>query len=164
MNKGKLYISCGVPGSGKSTFLKKHVNKNESIVSRDEIRFMLLKDGEEYFSHEDKVFKYFIDIIAEFINSGQNVYADATHLNKASRDKLLYALKKIGCEPSDIQAIFFDVPLKICLERNEKRKGTRAYVPRGVIRRMFYQLEFPTEFSTTWVVDENGNINKWISG
>lgn len=164
MNKGKLYISCGIPGSGKSTFLKKYVKKDESIVSRDEIRFALLKDGEEYFSHEEEVFKHFVNIITEFINSGLNVYADATHLNKASRDKLLYALKKVGCEPSSIEAIYFDVPLKVCLERNEKRYETRAYVPRGVIRRMFYQLEFPVEFSTTWVVDENGNVSKWISG
>ena len=164
MNKGKLYISCGIPGSGKSTFLKKYVKKDESIVSRDEIRFILLKEGEEYFSHEEDVFNRFVNIIAEFINSGLNVYADATHLNKASRDKLLYALKKVGCEPSSIEAIYFDVPLKVCLERNEKRYETKAYVPRGVIRRMFYQLEFPVEFSTTWVVDENGNVSKWISG
>ena len=164
MNKGKLYISCGIPGSGKSTFLKKYVKKDESIVSRDEIRFILLKEGEEYFSHEEDVFNRFVNIIAEFINSGLNVYADATHLNKASRDKLIHALKKVGCEPSSIEAIYFDVPLKVCLERNEKRYETKAYVPRGVIRRMFYQLEFPVEFSTTWVVDENGNVSKWING
>ena len=32
---------------------------------------------------------------------------------------------------------------KICLENNEKRKGTRSYVPRSVIRRMATQLSFP---------------------
>ena len=164
MNKGILYISCGVPGSGKSTFLKKHANKDESVISRDEIRFVLLKEGEEYFSHEKEVFKHFVNIITEHINSGINVYADATHLNKASRKKLTDALLEAGCQPADVQAIYFDIPLNVCLERNEKRKGTKAYVPRGVIRRMFYQFEFPIEFSTTWIVDEKGNISKWISG
>lgn len=164
MNKGILYISCGVPGSGKSTFLKKVAKKNESVISRDEIRFALLKEGEEYFSHEKEVFKQFVNIIADHINSGLNVYADATHLNYASRKKLTDALLEAGCKPADIQAIYFDIPLNICLERNEKRAGTKAYVPRGVIRRMFFQLEFPVEFSTTWVIDEKGNISKWISG
>lgn len=164
MNKGILYISCGIPGSGKSTFLKKVAKKNESVISRDEIRFALLKEGEEYFSHEKEVFKYFVNIITDHINSGLNVYADATHLNYTSRKKLTDALLEAGCQPADVQAIYFDIPLNVCLERNEKRKGTKAYVPRGVIRRMFYQLEFPIEFSTTWTVDEKGNVSKWISG
>lgn len=160
MNKGILYISCGVPGSGKTTFLKKYAKKDESIISRDEIRFALLKEGEDYFSHEKDVFKHFVNIIAEHINSGLNVYADATHLNQASRYKLLYALKNTGCHPSDIQIIFFDIPLDVCLERNEKRKNTKAYVPRSVIRKMFYQLEYPVDFSTIWIVDKDGNISK----
>lgn len=164
MNKGILYISCGIPGSGKSTFLKKVAKKDESVISRDEIRFALLKEGEEYFSHEEEVFKQFVKIITDHINSGLNVYADATHLNYASRKKLTDALLKAGCQPADVQAIYFDIPLNICLERNEKRAGTKAYVPRGVIRRMSFQLEFPVEFSTTWVIDEKGNISKWISG
>ena len=45
-----LYISCGIPGSGKSTFLKKHFGPDELIVSRDDIRFQVLGEAEEYFS------------------------------------------------------------------------------------------------------------------
>ena len=147
INKGVLYISCGVPGSGKSTFLKTHKGKDEKIISRDEIRFSLLKEGEEYFSHEDEVFETFITKITESINSGFNTYADATHLNHRGRAKLTDALLEAGCQPRDVQAILFDVPIAICFERNEKRKGTKAYVPRGVIRRMYNQLEIPVEFS-----------------
>lgn len=159
---GKLYISCGVPGSGKTTFLKSIAKENEKVVSRDDVRFLLLQPGEEYFSHEKEAFEEFIKIITFYINSGTNVYADATHLNKASRNKLIYNLKKIGCNPSSIEAIYFDIPLKTCLERNELRKGSKTYVPRGVIRRMFEQATWPVEFSTYWIVEENGNINKWI--
>ena len=160
MNKGILYISCGVPGSGKSTFLKKNVGKNEAIISRDEIRFSLLKEGEEYFSHEDEVFKHFVNIITEHINAGINTYADATHLNSSSRAKLTDALLEAGCQPKDVQAILFDVPIDICLERNEKRKGTKAYVPREVIRRMYESLTYPIEFSHVWIVDKDGNVSK----
>lgn len=161
---GKLYISCGIPGSGKSTFLKKYVGKDEAIISRDDIRFTLLKEDEPYFSHEEEVYSSFINIIAEHINKGINVYADATHLNKWSRKKLLYSLEAIGCKPSKIEGIFFDIPLSICLERNEKRKGTKTYVPRGVIRRMFMQMDPPIELGSYWQVDEDGTVSHWISG
>ena len=43
----------GAPGAGKSTFIKNNKDKlcgSVNIVSRDEIRFSLLKDGDEYFS------------------------------------------------------------------------------------------------------------------
>ena len=164
MKKGKLYISCGVPGSGKTTFLKKIVKKDEAIISRDDIRFTLVKKGEPYFSHEKEVFNQFINIIAEHINSGINVYADATHLSQASRNKLLTALKAANCTPAAVEVIYFDIPLDTCLERNEKRKGTRAYVPKSVIRRMFNQLEWPIDIPTYWTVDEDGVISKWICG
>ena len=164
MANGKLYISCGIPGAGKTTFLNSIAKEDEKVVSRDVVRFLILKEGEEYFSHEKEVFEEFIKIITFYINSGTNVYADATHLNKASRDKLLYWLGREGCKPSSIEPIYFDVPLKICLERNEKRKGSRTYVPRGVIRRMSEQVTFPTEFPEYWTVDEEGNISKWIVG
>ena len=91
---GILYISCGIPGSGKSTFLKSHIAPTERIVSRDEIRFSLLKEGEEYFSHEDEVWDIFIHTIADSINNGINTYADATHLTQKSRSALFYQLKQ----------------------------------------------------------------------
>ena len=54
MNEIKqFYIMCGIPGSGKSTFAKKiteiYEKHNISIetVSRDEIRFSLIKPGED---------------------------------------------------------------------------------------------------------------------
>lgn len=157
---GKLYISCGIPGSGKSTFLKKYVGKDEAVISRDEIRFTLVREDEPYFSHEKEVYSSFINIIAEHINSGHNVYADATHLNSTSRTVLLNSLKKAGCIPSAVEAIFFDVPIDVCIERNEKRKGTRVYVPITVIRNMYSSLTYPIEFPTVWIVDKDGNISK----
>lgn len=163
---GILYISCGVPGSGKSTWLKENIAPDEKIISRDEIRFSLLKEGEEYFSHETEVFNIFVKTIAENINSGVNVYADATHLNKASRSKLINALKKTGCKPERVEAISFEVPISVCLERNEKRHGTKAYVQRGQIRRMWASMTTPSEsiFSKVWIVDEDGTVLKLERG
>ena len=160
-----LYISCGVPGSGKTTFLNEHYAPNEVVISRDEIRFSLLEPGEDYFHREDKVFDLFVDKIIYNLMQGKNVYADATHLNRSSRNKLIWTIdcRKPGLL-SHIESIFFNIPIDVCLERNEFRKGTKAYVPRGVIRRMYNQLEEPNpakeEFKHGWIVDKDGIVSK----
>lgn len=114
----------------------------EKVVSRDAIRFSLVKEDEEYFSKEDEVFKIFISTIKEKLISLNEVYVDATHLNPPSRSKLISALgtSLMGVE---LNVIWVKVPLEVALKRNEQRKNTRAYVPRGVIRRMHSQLRAP---------------------
>ena len=64
----KLYILCGPSGCGKSTYAKKIMeNKKMSYVSRDEIRFSIVKDEEDYFSHEKEVFKHFVAAIVHYL-------------------------------------------------------------------------------------------------
>lgn len=157
-----LYISCGIPGSGKTTFLKNHIANGEVIVSRDDIRFSLLKEGEDYFSHEDQVFNIFIEKIAKGLNSGHNVYADATHLNRASRAKLLRALyMKNENFVKNVQAIFFNVPVATCIQRNENRKGTESYVPVPTIRKMANKIEMINKdlehITHCYMIDESKN-------
>ena len=67
---GKLILMSGVPGSGKSWWCKNklpELEENVLYISRDEIRFSMLNDGEEYFSKEKAYFfkyalKYFLFI------------------------------------------------------------------------------------------------------
>ena len=160
-----LYISCGVPGSGKTTFLKNHIANGEVIISRDDIRFSLLQEGEDYFAHEDQVFEIFINKIAQELKAGHNVYADATHLNRASRAKLLHALyMKDESFVKNVQAIFFNIPVATCIKRNENRKGTRLYVPIPTIRRMANKLEIISKdiehIKHCYMIDANGNVLK----
>ena len=141
----KLILMCGVPGSGKSTYIDNNKSDVDAWISRDRIRFSLLKEEDEYFAREDEAFDLFIyEIIRAlaFRKNGGAVYADATHLNRKSRAKVLNAVKK-HITPDEIEAIVMDVPLETALERNDNREG-RAFVPRGVIRRMFFQMEAPT--------------------
>ena len=149
--KNKLYVMCGIPGSGKSTFAKSHF-PTALYVSRDEIRFSLVKENEEYFSKEREVFITFVKQINEGLREHKDVIADATHLNKKSRNKLLSALN-IDLDKVQIEIIYLQTPLELCLKNNETRKDTRSYVPKDVILNMSRSFQYPS------FLECNGLIN-----
>ena len=153
----KLYLMVGVAGAGKSTWIKNHLTDNDVHISRDEIRFNMLAPNDEYFSHEDIVFKRFCDEINWSLRAGLNVFADATHISKSSRHKLL---QKIKVSDAEVAAIFIKVPLLQALEQNSYREG-RALVPEDVIRSMHKSLQPPTleeGFNEIYIIENNKPI------
>jgi hypothetical protein len=127
------------------------------VVSRDDIRFSIVREDEEYFSHENEVYAEFIRQIKEGLNFNSEVYVDATHLNEISRAKTLRALGT-SLKDVEVNVIWVRVPLEVALNQNENRKDTRSYVPRGAIRRMHSQLTRPIKeegFDHIYIV-ENG--------
>lgn len=144
-----LYIICGVPGSGKTHYAKNHLipHAHYSYISRDEIRFDLVKEDEDYFSKENDVFCIFVDEIVHDLKNPLNdcVIADATHINWASRKKLINAIgKKIPLDNQiNIIPIVVQTNLETCLERNHQREGC-AVVPDEVIKHMYNRFRNPS--------------------
>lgn len=136
----KLMLMCGIPGSGKTTAAKQLMGDNIKYISRDEIRFSIIKDGDEYFSKETEVFNEYINQINKALKEDYDVIADATHLNKGSRAKVL---NRLTIKPDTIIVTMPCVSLETAIERNNKRTGL-AKVPENQIRRMFHQIELPT--------------------
>jgi len=143
-NKPILYILIGIPGCGKSTFAKRFKNEYDtSWVSRDKIRFEIIKDEEEYFSHESEVFQKFTDSIVFGLRNGLNVIADATHINMGSRRKLTYAIDK-QFNNYNIVYVIFDTMFETCLARNNAREG-RECVPEQVMKNMYKDFRIPRD-------------------
>ena len=136
----KLVMMMGIPGSGKSTWIKN--NFPEIIpVSRDAIRFKLLDErGGDYFDHETEVFNSFIHQIIGSLVADEITIADATHLNKKSRAKVLDKVRKYADE---IEVVWIDTSLETAFKQNDMREG-RAWVRHGIIRRMWFSIEEPT--------------------
>lgn len=155
-----IFVMCGIPGSGKSTWIKNKLDLfGGTWISRDKIRFELLKEGEEYFSHESEVLEDFYKYIKESsLNPNEkDIYIDATHLSPKVRQTTLNAICKFG--EMQIIAVNFDISLNEALKRNEQRSGL-AKVPRSVIRRMHSQKVSPgfeEGFDIIIEVDENNN-------
>ena len=138
----KLILTMGIPGSGKSTYAKRRfMGKENAYISRDEIRFSMVAEDEEYFSKEKEVFNEYVKQVDEALSGNYRyVIADATHLNKTSRDKLLNRLTN---KPEQIVVIYMDTPLMLAIMRNNEREG-RAVVPEKVIRNMYNSIQLPT--------------------
>lgn len=148
MSAKTLWIMVGCPAAGKSYFAKNHLIKSSTwkYISRDEIRLNLLKPGDQYFSKEKKVFTDFCNLLSSALlnNIHTDVIADATHLNTASRFKLLRALKTCGVDfdKIDVIPVFVKTPFSTIQERNNMREG-RARVPYQSLQDMYSNIQHP---------------------
>lgn len=142
--KKNLFIMVGVPGAGKTRWLTENTNPiDDVVISRDKIRFAMLKDDDDYFARENEVFKEYIRSIQIALDSRHtpnNVYCDATHINESSRTKLLDNLNLSNVDR--INCIVIRPSIKKALANNAKRDG-RERVPEKVIHRMYVQFERP---------------------
>ena len=159
----KVYLLCGPAGSGKSTLAHKLMEpKTDILLSRDNLRFSLLKEDEDYFSRENEVRKRFFDLIKEYTTNDEisNIFIDATHLTIKARKQVQNSMQN---NPYKI-AISFEVPVQVALERNSKRNG-RALVPESAIRNMYSCYKIPTlseGFDEIWHIDAEGVIRKEV--
>ena len=162
MNKKEVWLTCGIPGSGKSTWIREQLKPGSEWISRDNVRFSIIKVNEEYFSHEDEVFDTFIDYINQTLKNPDinTIYIDATHLNKNSRYKVLSKINKKNI--AQLNCICFTTPLDLCIERNNLRQG-RERVPETTIRNMFKSYRIPSAeegFNHIYTINENRIIEE----
>jgi predicted kinase len=131
----RIVVLIGLPGSGKSTYLER---LGAAGLSSDAIRKLLADDETDQSIHH-QVFETLRYLLRQRMMLGRDVtYIDATNLTPAERHPYIAIGRAYGCE---IEAVFFDVPLDVCLERNRNRQ--RA-VPEEALRLMSAKLRIPT--------------------
>lgn len=69
MKLKKVFLMSGPPASGKSSWIRKNLTPGCEWISRDNVRFAIVSDDEDYFSHEDEVFDIFINYINQTLEN-----------------------------------------------------------------------------------------------
>lgn len=143
--KNTLIVMMAAPGVGKSFLAKQFAEDHEDtiIVSRDAIRFAMLKPEDDYFKYEKQVTKKFYEAVSEALKVHKYVIADATHVTEGSRRKFFRNVKI----PKDTRIVGFwiETPVQIAIKQNNQRTG-RARVPEDVIRSMYKKKVSPREY------------------
>ena len=137
-----LYITVGLPGSGKSTYAKEFVKgKDIEYLSSDELRAVYGK-GEDDQTVTPIVFGHIKRKVDEFLKDGKNVLVDATSVNRRERSDYINTAKKYG---SKVVALVFKMDRNGLIARNKKRgeEGGRV-VPDWVIDKMLNKYEEPS--------------------
>jgi predicted kinase len=113
--KGYVVLTIGLPGSGKTTWFKR---RGVTPLSSDMLRTILFDDITEQ-RYQGLVFSTLRSLLrARLIARMPWNYVDATNLSPHERRQWIKMAMSFGYE---VQAVFFDVPLEVCLERNRKR-------------------------------------------
>ncbi len=113
--RGYVVLTIGLPGSGKTTWYKR---RGVQPLSSDMLRNILFDDITEQ-RYQGLVFSTLRSLLrARLIAKMPWNYVDATNLSPHERRQWIKMAKSFGYE---VQAVFFDVPLSVCLERNSKR-------------------------------------------
>ncbi len=113
--RGYVVLTIGLPGSGKTTWYRR---RGVQPLSSDMLRNILFDDITEQ-RYQGLVFSTLRSLLrARLIAKMPWNYVDATNLSPHERRQWIKMAKSFGYE---VQAVFFDVPLSVCLERNSKR-------------------------------------------
>ena len=133
--RGFVVLTIGLPGSGKTTWYKR---RGVTPLSSDLLRTLLFDDITDQ-RYQGLVFSTLRSLLrARLIAKMPWNYVDATNLSPHERRQWIKMAKSFGYE---VQAVFFDVPLAVCMERNSKRERV---VTDEVMQKMAERLKPPT--------------------
>ncbi len=104
----QLVIFVGLQGSGKSTYYREHFAATHVHVSKD-----LMKNARDRDTKQQM-------LIEKALADGKSVVVDNTNPSAAVREPLIALGRRCGAR---LIGYYFDVPVKVALERNRKREG-----------------------------------------
>jgi len=132
MKTNKIILTLGIPASGKSTWSKEYVRRNNDYVRvcRDDYRLMLAQSQALDPKGERLVTQLVENAITNASNFKFNVIVDQTNVNIKYLDEMVDFCQNLA----DVEFKIFDVPVELAIERDAKREGK---VGEDVIRKMY---------------------------
>lgn len=144
-SKPEAVIMVGIPGCGKSTYIKKYLS-DHIVVSRDN-QFQKLYPNLSYsdawnIADQEEISKMFQNDLSEAIKSNNNIVLDLTNLTHKWRMKFINTLKS----KFSIKIIVLMPDFNIVKQRNFNRIG--KVIPENVVLNMMKSFQLPFENET----------------
>jgi predicted kinase len=163
LHRSTVYILVGVQGSGKTTWARAHADRLRAIiVASDDVRNELEAQGMDATDKGDLVFRIVEARLRQYLAERRNVIVDATHARVRWREKEIAIAR---AAPAKVMAVWFDIPLEVCLARNAQKPGSKLWgervVPSQVLRRVALDFQKPTtaEFDEVWRITIDSPMN-----
>lgn len=137
---GKLTITVGLPGSGKTTeaslILHNEGRDKVELVSRDDLRHLLFRsEGVLSGDQENRITKVQKQIVKDGLRAGKHVVVHDLNLREKYRNDWAQIALDYDAEFKILDLT--QVPLGVCIERNVLRKSRgERHVPKDVIYSM----------------------------
>ena len=154
-----------MPACGKTTYYFNNLLTEENRIIRINFDSIIkLVTPEKYNFHMMPVYKAIEkEMIIGSLNLGLDIYLDRTNLNRKARK--YFHLMVQDYEPTKV-ALFFDVSLEICRQRNFYADRDKTEVEKQGIAEMYdimdQKLSFPKEeeFDIIKVIDAQGKNSR----
>ena len=147
-----LTILRGLPGSGKSTWARKHVDSNTVIVSLDGLREMMAGGRQAWHETMNPQLNRILvrqahAIISDLLAKGVNVISDSQHVNpRFCVDEVQIAAR----HKAHVETFTFNTPLDVLLERNQTRPENDR-VPEEYLRTQYETWHENLDHESRWV-------------
>lgn len=131
----KAIIGIGIPGSGKTTYLKPFAEREGLVyVSADDIREEVNGDASDQSNHT-AVMRVFHDRVREGVST-KGVVLDMTYSRKRDRLQAVEFCRTHGA--TEVIAYWFNTPVAIAKQRNS---GRSRVVPERALEAMAHRLQ-----------------------
>lgn len=130
----EVTVLCGLPGSGKSTWIAQHMADAE-VVSLDDIREELDVEPDD---NQLAVVVTAYERAKELLRRGQGFVWNATNVSRLLRGRVIDVA---AAYKARVRVVYLEPPIPLIRERN---RGRAKHVPERVWDRMFDKLDMPT--------------------
>lgn len=147
----RVYMMCGIPGSGKSTYIEEHLSKYP-YISRDAIRteMGMTESGKKAVGtpeQEREVTRREYAAIEKLCRQRKSFVVDDTFTKRKYRDQLRKFVERYT---PYVEIIYMDTPLDVCIRRRRNDIGA------DIMKNIYSQMEVPTEDECSRLIKAKG--------